>query len=70
MKDDSIDLEQHTQSSDEITCPYCGHRHSDSWEYSSNWDDDFECVECDKKFVMNRIVDVYYVTEKKEKPTR
>ncbi len=47
----------HTQ---EITCPYCGHEKSDSWEVFGNDDGDTEmdCGECDKKFTVeiNRTV--------------
>jgi hypothetical protein len=50
----------------EITCPYCGYKFGDSWEYGS--DDGVEdCPECEKTFKYNRHVLVNYSTEKMEK---
>lgn len=45
----------------EITCPWCGYVHHDSWEYSDS-DDDFECSDCENKFVMVREIEITYST--------
>lgn len=50
---------------DEVVCPYCGYEHSDSWEFSE-YDDEFECHSCEKHFVMERKIDISYVTKKKK----
>lgn len=44
-----------------IVCPYCGEEHGDSWEYSEG---ETECVECERRFDMVRVVEVSYVTSK------
>jgi len=53
-----------TQYTREITCPWCGHKQSDSWE----WDDhgEEECGVCWMPFIHSRFVEVSYCTEKKE----
>lgn len=45
----------------EVVCPWCGHRHSDSWEYSEGQQ---ECSNCERKFEMSRTVEVTYSTKK------
>ncbi len=52
-----------TDYESEVTCPWCGHIHSDSWEYPDS-DDAFQCSDCEKIFVMNREVEVTYSTSK------
>lgn len=47
----------------EITCPWCGYVHSDSWEQPDS-DDEFECSDCENVFVMSREVEVTYSTSK------
>lgn len=45
----------------EITCPACGWKHSDSWEYDES-NDDMECPDCGRHFSMERDVTVDYTT--------
>jgi hypothetical protein len=47
---------------DEVVCPYCGHEHSDSWEYGDGGIVD--CDGCEKKFFFERDVVVTYVSAK------
>jgi len=49
------------QYTNEITCPYCGHEFSDSWDYSDN---EVECPECDKAFTFERHTEVTYTSHK------
>ena len=45
---------------DEITCPYCKHQYSDSWEYG---EDGIEsCEECNKSFRYSKVEIVRYAT--------
>jgi hypothetical protein len=44
---------------DEITCPYCKHKLSESWECGDS-DDKRECEECGKFFFYSREVTVEY----------
>lgn len=48
---------------DEVTCPYCGYVHRDSWEFSDS-DDNFTCYGCEKNFAFERVVDVTYQSAK------
>ena len=43
----------------ELVCPYCKHQFQDSFELSDE-DEDFECYNCKKKFMMYREVSVDY----------
>lgn len=50
---------------DEITCPHCGHKDSDSWEHDLN-DGDSEVIECDDcggLFEVTASVSVTYSSE-------
>lgn len=51
--------------SDEITCPYCGDKLSDSWECSD--EDTNICQTCGSKYEYTRIVDVSYTSVIKTK---
>ena len=51
---------------DEITCPYCGHVESDSWEYTED-EGDAECGTCGKEFHYCRNITIDYSTDKIEK---
>ena len=51
-----------TDSTDEITCPWCGHRHSDSWEAADEGEN--TCGYCGHDYEHNREVVVTYSTEK------
>jgi hypothetical protein len=54
----------------EITCPYCGHQQSDSWELDGSTDantvyqggksEGTDCPECHRTFSVERVVDVTY----------
>jgi uncharacterized Zn-finger protein len=48
----------------EITCPWCGEVHRDSWERDDEGEDD--CQECGKTFEWTRNITVEYSTSKKE----
>lgn len=52
---------------DEIVCPYCGHRYEDSYECGAN-DEYFEeeCENCGREFNVTRIIDISYDTKPKE----
>ena len=54
---------------DEIVCPYCGYKFSDSHEYFGSSDecaDNIYCDECDKEFDAVRNISVSFSTYKKE----
>lgn len=50
-----------TFQEEEITCPYCGYIHSDSWEAGESSDND-ECEGCGKKFTWEKNVEISYTT--------
>lgn len=52
----------------EVTCPYCGHENSDSWELSGGDGEEFEteCGSCEKEFTYARNIEITYSTFKKE----
>ena len=51
----------------EITCPYCNHELSDSWEYNDSTDEQqVECPECGDTFVLQVDIDVTYCTSEIE----
>ena len=54
--------EADAQYTREITCPWCGHEDSDSWEASDDGEQD--CGMCHKPFTYERDVDVTYVSER------
>ena len=45
----------------EITCPYCGWKDRDSWEYTESCD--IICENCEKEFFMEREIDVKYTSK-------
>ena len=47
-----------------IVCPYCGHEHSDSYEYRPGEEDIglVECEHCEREFMATRIVSITYTT--------
>jgi len=49
---------------DNIICPWCGHKDRDSWESDDNGEE--ECGDCGKEFTYERIVTVEYCTSKKK----
>lgn len=50
---------------DEIVCPWCGYKYSDSWELTQN-DGEEECRECRKSFSYYRDIKTTYNTERKK----
>jgi transcription elongation factor Elf1 len=51
----------------EITCPYCGHKVRDSWEYTEALEDGdtelIQCGECERDFLAELSVSVSYSTQ-------
>lgn len=43
-----------------VICPYCGHKHSDSWEFCTEDGTEINCSECDKEFRCWATVSVTY----------
>jgi len=50
-------------NTDEITCPECGHKDRDSWEFDGDYDT-YSCNACGEDFKCWRDVAVTYSTEK------
>ena len=48
----------------EIVCPYCGYKFSDSWELNDSSGIVQECHGCEKPFTLEVDFDVTYSTEK------
>src|SRR5690606_34146499 len=46
---------------DEIVCPWCGYRYSDSWKVGDGLQ---ECKNCEKSFYVKRYIEVTYSTQK------
>lgn len=61
-----------TEHRDQITCPYCGHEHRDSWEWDSGTgmgaegDGEDECAACEETMHISRHVTTTYTTRKTE----
>ena len=56
--------EYDTEYQDEITCPYCGYKEEDSWDYAER-DNEYTCGECDKECELDVIIQFSYCTEKR-----
>ncbi len=55
-----------TSFTQEITCPWCGYIHSDSWECETG---EYECEDCGRKYEVNRDMEITYSTVKiQDKP--
>jgi DNA-directed RNA polymerase subunit RPC12/RpoP len=52
-------------STQELVCPHCGFKFSDSWEWTGD-DGDDECLECGKTFFWERMVEITYSTSIKK----
>lgn len=52
---------------DEIICPYCGYKFSDSYEFNLD-SGDLECYHCEKEFFYERNIKVNYSTSKIDPP--
>lgn len=63
LKSRIAEFDGDTDFESEVTCPWCGYVHSDSWEYP-DVDNEFECSDCENKFEMERNVSVSYSTSK------
>lgn len=48
-----------------ITCPYCGHKDRDSWEFGGDEGsaEEQECGECERTFMVTRHVSITYTSE-------
>jgi uncharacterized Zn-finger protein len=46
----------------EITCPYCQHKFSDSWEYNEDNGRNIDCHHCDETFALEVDIAVTYST--------
>ena len=58
-----------TEYTDEVTCPHCGYKERDSWEFNGDGDGhvfDHECGECGETYEVMVMVSVKYTTQKKE----
>ncbi len=58
-------MEVEHEYTEEVVCPWCGHEHGDSWEWTSN-SDDMKCDECGKEFGYEKDITVKYCTSKKQ----
>jgi len=47
----------------QVTCPYCGYEHKDSWEFVEDCDE-MDCYRCEKEFLYIRNITVNFSTEK------
>jgi DNA-directed RNA polymerase subunit RPC12/RpoP len=57
-----------TEDTDEIVCPYCGYKFSDSWEYAGPdgfWD--VTCHKCERAFNVTANMEITYTSEKLSK---
>jgi hypothetical protein len=45
----------------EVVCPWCGHRHSDSWEIQDGL---YDCRRCECTMVIERFIETTYNTKK------
>lgn len=56
-----------TEHTDNIVCPYCGHKDRDSWEVDLGpgleGTGEVDCDSCDRTFVVTRNVTVTYTTK-------
>lgn len=53
-----------TEHTDEIICPYCGNKISDSWEYNNNEEGEIHCDECENDFYYSVHISASYSTER------
>lgn len=64
-----MDTEIDTDYQSEITCPYCGWKDRDSWDYSWGYGSEelgIECGKCEKEFIVYRDITVDYSSRKKD----
>ena len=57
-----------TEYTKEVVCPWCGHIHSDSWDFFPRYEEtaSAECGECDKPIRIVRHVSITYSTHQRE----
>lgn len=67
MSAEHLDWETYTHV-DEVTCPYCGEAHGDSWEWASDHDDAMLCDYCGQTFSYYKHLEVTYVSRRKDAP--
>lgn len=62
---------RHTHT-DQIVCPYCGHKDRDSWEFLNGEEgvEEAECGECERSFTASRHVSVFYSTVRAPEPSK
>lgn len=63
--------EPDTEYTDDVICPYCGHKHESDSEDSSFYTDgdhEFTCHHCSNEFSLTTNVTYTYSTEKKVNP--
>lgn len=53
------------EDTNEIVCPYCGYKMSDSWEMSDD-EDSWECSDCQETFSYKRNISISYTSRKKQ----
>jgi hypothetical protein len=58
-------VEKEYNNEDLITCPYCGYENEDSWEVQIS-DEDYECGECNEKFILEVEQRTLYSTKRKD----
>lgn len=49
---------------DEIICPYCKHKFTDSWEFNGEDGRIIQCEDCEKQFLLGVDFDVTYSATK------
>ena len=62
VREDESDEPVYTQNEDEVICPYCGYKFSDSWEFPD--EGTTECSDCEREFSYGRNVVVTYSTSR------
>ena len=63
--DRELEWENEQPNKEAITCPWCGHEESDSWEFEGEYDDAHECTECGKKFILEVLTEVTYTSRRR-----
>lgn len=58
-----METEIDTAYQNQITCPYCGHIHKDSWEMTNGGDEEdveVECAQCERAFRVTTHITIRY----------
>jgi DNA-directed RNA polymerase subunit RPC12/RpoP len=60
-----------TSHTDEVVCPYCGHKHRDSYEFFENGQEcaEIACGHCEREFAISQHVSIAY-SSRKPQPER